>query len=65
MKEVLVYAIAGIAGIFILGYSIHMMIGGLVSSQTEQLVIAGACIAGVAVLGFMAWDVSQRRRGKR
>lgn len=61
MKEVLVYIIAAVAGISILGYSVHMLIGGLVDPQTEQLVIVGACLLGVVVIGVMAWDVVRRR----
>lgn len=61
MKEVLVYVIAAVAGITILGYSVHMLIGGLVDPQTEQLVIVGVCLFGVVIIGAMAWDVVRRR----
>ena len=61
MKEIVVYLIAAIAGLTILGYSVHMLIGGLVSRATEYTVIALAVLIGVAVLGFLAWDVVKRR----
>ncbi len=62
MKEILVYLIAAIAGLTILGYSVHMLIGGLVSKATEYAVIALAVLIGATVLGFLAWDVVKRRR---
>lgn len=62
MKEALIYSIAGVAGISILGYSVHMIIGGLVDPQTEQAIIIGLCLLGTGVIGFMAWDVVRRRK---
>ncbi len=65
MKELLLYCLAAVAGLTVLGYSVHMFIGGLVSRATEYTVIAIVCVLGAAVMGFMAWDVIQRRRGLR
>lgn len=39
-----------------------MLIGGLVSSQLEAALIAVACLAAAGVIGYMVWDVAQRRR---
>ncbi|MCL5801321.1 MAG: hypothetical protein M1283_02100 [Gammaproteobacteria bacterium] len=61
MKEIVVYLIAAIAGLTILGYSVHMLIGGLVSRATEYTVITLTVLVGVVVLGFLAWDVVKRR----
>lgn len=61
MKEIIVYLIAAVAGLTILGYSVHMLIGGLVSSVTEYTVIAVAVLVGAVVIGFLAWDVVKRR----
>jgi hypothetical protein len=61
MKEIFVYLIAAVAGLTILGYSVHMLIGGLVSRATEYAVIALAVLIGIAVLGYLAWDVIRRR----
>lgn len=62
MKEILIYAIAGVAGISILGYSVHMLIGGLVDPLTEQTIVVGACLLGAVAIGLMAWDVIRRRK---
>jgi len=62
MKEIIILASVAVSSIFILGYSIHMLIGGLVSKMTEQWIIAGACLIGVAILVFMGWDIVRRRR---
>lgn len=65
MKELLLYGLAAVAGLTILGYSVHMFIGGLVSRATEYTVIVVVCLIGAAVIGWMVWDVIQRRRGLR
>ena len=61
MKEIIVYLIAAVAGLTVLGYSLHMLIGGLVSKDTEYTVIALAVLVGAIVLGYLAWDVVKRR----
>lgn len=62
MKEIILLGIAAISSIFILGYSIHMLIGGLVSETIEQWIIAGACSIGVVIITYMGWDIVQQRR---
>lgn len=63
MKEIILYTIAGISSLFVLGYSVHMFVGGLVAPETETAIIVAACSIGVLVIGFMAWDVIRRRSG--
>jgi threonine/homoserine/homoserine lactone efflux protein len=63
MKELLIYTLAGLGGLVVLGYSVHMFIGGLVSPETEFMAIALVCLIGALCLAYMAWDVIQRRRG--
>ncbi len=62
MKEIVLYCIAATSSLVILGYSVHMFLGGLVNPQTEAIVIAAAVTAGAIVIGIMAWDVIRRRR---
>jgi len=62
MKETIILVLVATSSIFILGYSIHMLIGGLVSTEAEQWIIAGACLIGIAVLAFMGWDIIRQRR---
>lgn len=61
MKEVVFYTVLGISSLFIFGYSIHMFVGGLVSPETETLLIILAVSIAAVVMGFMAWDVLRRR----
>jgi len=63
--EILVYIIAAVTALFITGYAMHMFIGGLVSPDAEELIIAIACVIVAAAIAFMVWDVAQRRKGKR
>ncbi len=66
MKELLLYVLVAVSGLTILGYSVHMFVGGLVSKTTEYGLITGACLLGLAALAYMAWDIlRQRRIGKR
>ena len=62
MREIIVYSIAAIASLAILAYTIHMFIGGLVSPGLEKMIMIGAVLVGVAVIGFMARDVIERRK---
>ena len=62
MKELILLLLVACSSVFILGYSIHMLIGGLVSETTEMWIIAGACTIGVGILIFMGWDILKARR---
>ena len=62
MKEVAILLTVAASSIFLLGYSIHMLIGDLVSQSTEQWIIGIACLIGVAIIAAMAWDIMKQRR---
>jgi len=62
MKEIVIYTLAACAGLFIFGYSVHMVIGGLVEPATESWIIAAVCLLGAVAIGYMGWDVIRRRR---
>lgn len=62
MREIIIYVFVALSGLFILGYSVHMFIGGLVSESTEITIISVACLAGSAVIAFMGWDIIKQRR---
>jgi hypothetical protein len=64
MKEIIILTLVACSSIFILGYSIHMLIGGLVSETTENWIIAGACATGVIILIYMGWDIVNQRRSR-
>jgi threonine/homoserine/homoserine lactone efflux protein len=64
MKEAAILVLVAGSSIFILGYSVHMLIGGLVDKSTEQWIILGTCSVGVAILTFMGWDILRQRRSR-
>lgn len=64
MKEALIYSIVALSSLTVLGYTVHMFIGGLVEPETEKTAIIVAVIVGAIVIGFMAWDVIKRRLGQ-
>lgn len=63
--EAIIYLIAAIASLFVTGYAVHMFIGGLVSPETEQQIILLVCLGVAGVIGYMVWDVVQRRRDRK
>jgi len=63
MKEAIVYGVVAISSLILLGYTVHMFIGGIVSERTETLAMVVVMLIGAVAIGFMAWDVIRRRRG--
>jgi len=62
MKELLVYGISGVASLFIFGYCVHIFVGGMVSEQTELLLIIAVVLISAAAIGWFAWDTIRRTR---
>lgn len=62
MKEIIIYAIAAIACLAILAYSIHMFVGGLVSAELERILMIGGTLIGATIIGLMARDVIRTRK---
>lgn len=63
LQEAFIYLVVAISSLFIMGSVMHMLVGGLVSPETEYLLIVLICLADLAAIGYMAWDVIKRRRG--
>ena len=61
MRPIIMFTIGAFASLCILGYAIHMFIGGLVSRQTELITIGAAVLIGASAIGWMTWDVLRRR----
>ncbi len=62
MKELLVYGVSGVASLFIFGYCVHIFVGGMVSEQTELLLIIAVVLISAAAIGWFAWDTIKRTR---
>ena len=65
MKEIIVYSVVAIAFLAILAYSIHMFVGGIVSSDAEESIITVGTLVGAIVIGLLARDVVRTRRKNR
>jgi hypothetical protein len=61
IKEVLVYAVVAASSLFISAYTVHMLVGGLISAESEYMWMSVICSAVALVVAFMAWDVIRRR----
>ena len=64
LQEIFIYVIVAISSLFIMGSVMHMLVGGLVSPDTEYWLIVAICVADTIAIGFMARDVIRRRRGQ-
>jgi len=62
MKEAVFYAFGALMSLFILGYAVHMIIGGLVTQHTEIIAIIAVVVIGTVAITLMARDVLKRRR---
>jgi len=62
MKELLVYGISGIASLFIFGYCVHIFVGGMISEQSEMIIIIAVVTVCAAAMLWRAWDTVKRRR---
>ncbi len=62
MKELLVYGVSGIASLFIFGYCVHIFVGGMVSEQTELVLIVAVVLISAVTIGWFAWDTIKRTR---
>ncbi len=65
LQEVFIYLVVAISSLFIMGSAMYMLVDGLVSPETEYILIVLICVADIIAIGFMARDVIRRRRGKR
>jgi hypothetical protein len=62
MAEILIYLTIALGSLIMMGYTVHMFVGGLVSAETEYLLIAFTCLSVACIIGYMAWDVIQKRK---
>lgn len=54
MKEIIIYSLVALSSLTMLAYTVHMFIGGLVSEETESLIMAGVIIIAAIVMAFLA-----------
>jgi Mn2+/Fe2+ NRAMP family transporter len=62
LKEIAILIIVSVSSLVILGYSIHMFVGGLVNESTERWAIGIACTIGLIIIGFLIADILRQRR---
>ncbi|MDE1941576.1 MAG: hypothetical protein KGI47_00330 [Betaproteobacteria bacterium] len=64
LRELAVYLVVAMSSLFLTAYTVHMLVGGLVSPDTEYTLMGVMCLVVVGVIGFMAHDVYRRRKGR-
>jgi len=63
IQEAAVYLVVAISSLFIMGFVMHMLFGGLVSPETEEMLIILICFIDLIAISLMARDVIRRRNG--
>ncbi len=62
LRETLIYLVVALSSLLLTAFVVHMFVGGLVSPETEYLLMGVMCSVVAGVIGFMVWDVVYRRR---
>jgi len=60
--EILTYTIVAMSSLFIMGSVVHMLVGGLVSENTEITLIVIVCTIDAIAIAFMGRDAYLRRK---
>lgn len=61
MRVIIMYAIGATASLTILGYTVHMFLGGVVTPATEQIVTLIVVGLGAIAIFWMTWDILRHR----
>ena len=64
LRELAVYLVVAMSSLFLTAYTVHMLVGGLVSPHMEYTLMGVMCLVVGGVIGFMAYDVYRRRKGR-
>ena len=62
MREILIYLVGAVSSLFLTAFVVHMLVGGLVSTDTEYTLMGVMCSVVAGAMGFMVWDVVRRRQ---
>lgn len=65
MKEIIIYTISGCSSLFILAFTVHMFIGGMVEPQTEYTIMAIVDLTAISTMAWMARNVLRKRAGMK
>ena len=60
--EIAIYLLVGCSSLFLVSYSVHMFVGGLIDPLLERNITIGVTIIWFFVLVFIGWDIAKRRR---
>jgi len=65
MRESLIYGFSACVSLLMLSYTVHIFIGGLVSEDTEYLVMSIVLGVAVCAIGWMVRDILKTRMKHR
>jgi len=65
MRESLIYGFSACVSLLMLSYTVHIFIGGLVSEDTEYLVMSIVLAIAVCAIGWMVRDILKTRLNQR
>lgn len=62
LREILIYLVGAVSSLFLTAFVVHMLVGGLVSPNTEYTLMGLMCSVVAGAICFMVWDVMRRRQ---
>jgi len=65
MRESLIYGFSACVSLFMLSYTVHIFIGGLVSEETEYLIMSIVVGIAICAIGWMVRDILKTRLNQR
>jgi len=65
MRESLIYGFSACVSLLMLSYTVHIFIGGLVSEDTEYLVMSIVLAVAICAIGWMVRDILKSRLNQR
>lgn len=63
-REIAIYLLVAASSLFLMSYVVHMMIGGLVTEETQINITIGVLVFWTLGLTALGWDIAKKRRGK-
>lgn len=61
-REIAIYVFVGLSSLLVVSYTVHMLIGGLVSEELESQITVGITIFWACLLIVAGIDIGKRRR---
>ena len=62
MRELLLYGLSACVSLFILAYTVHIFVGGLVDAEMEYAIMGAVVTLALGAIAWMAQDIRKSRQ---